>query len=48
MLPRMLDVALASPLFDLAKFVILPLLVGLALRVELTPFAGTWPRISLG
>jgi hypothetical protein len=34
MLSRMLDVALASPLFDLAKFVILPLLVGLPLGLS--------------
>jgi hypothetical protein len=38
MLPRMLDVALANPLFDLAKFVILPLLVGL-------PLGLSWQRL---
>jgi hypothetical protein len=38
MLPRMLDVVLASPLFDLAKFVILPLLVGL-------PLGLSWQRL---
>jgi hypothetical protein len=34
MLPRMLDVALANPLIDLAKFVTLPLLVGLPLGLS--------------
>jgi hypothetical protein len=34
MLPRMLDAALASPLIDLAKFLVLPLLVGLPLGLS--------------
>jgi hypothetical protein len=34
MLPRMLDAALANPLIDLAKFVTLPLLVGLPLGLS--------------
>jgi hypothetical protein len=38
MLPRMLDAALAHPLIDLAKFVTLPLLVGL-------PMGLSWPRL---
>lgn len=38
MVPRMLDAALASPLIDLAKFLSLPLLVGL-------PLGLSWPRM---
>jgi hypothetical protein len=34
MLPRMLDAALANPLIDLAKFVILPVFVGLPLGLS--------------
>lgn len=38
MLPRMLDAALADPVIDLAKFLSLPLFVGL-------PLALSWPRM---
>lgn len=38
MLPRMLDAALANPLIDLAKFLSLPLFVGL-------PLGLSWPRM---
>jgi hypothetical protein len=38
MLPRMLDQALADPLMDIAKFLSLPLLVGLLLGLS-------WPRM---
>jgi len=40
MIPRMLDVALADPLVDLAKFVSMPLMVGV-------PIGLSWPRMPV-
>jgi hypothetical protein len=48
MLPRMLDAALAHPLIDLAKFVTLPLLVGLPMGLSWPRLPGFGPRIPLG